>query len=255
MTNPSSRLTKFRLILEEYDFSVHYVKGSENVTADALSRVILDSCDLKDMGAMVTESMNFIGCSRTNVDKSEHMTVITRAQMKVKTAEKRDRLGFSTENRLDHPVVVEILKRPSDSIELRPMSKNDFIRIKNLKNNVSSKTCLYDKNLQIVYINQENRSTNDLGTSLRELDKLCTKNNIPELYILKNSSTTEFLNYLRLYKKQILGTNLKINIVKEAQRVENKELRQLILNDFHTLPTGGHAGVQRMTNNIKKYYF
>lgn len=31
--------------------------------------------------------------------------------------------------------------------------------------------------------------------------------------------------------------------------------RQLILNDFHTLHTGGHARVTRMFNNVKKYYF
>lgn len=32
-------------------------------------------------------------------------------------------------------------------------------------------------------------------------------------------------------------------------------MKQLILNDFHMLPTGGHAGINRMFNNIRKYYF
>ena len=39
-TDPSSRLTKFRLVLEEYDFSIKYVRGRNNVVADALSRVV-----------------------------------------------------------------------------------------------------------------------------------------------------------------------------------------------------------------------
>lgn len=47
LTDPSSRLTKFRLALEEYNFDVIYKKGSENVIADALSRI--SSTDLKSL--------------------------------------------------------------------------------------------------------------------------------------------------------------------------------------------------------------
>ena len=33
------------------------------------------------------------------------------------------------------------------------------------------------------------------------------------------------------------------------------ELRKIILNDFHILPTGGHAEIKRMYNNNKNYYW
>lgn len=39
MKNPSSKLTRMRLDLEEYDFEIKYIKGKNNVTADALSRI------------------------------------------------------------------------------------------------------------------------------------------------------------------------------------------------------------------------
>lgn len=39
MTDPSSRLTKFRLALEDYSFDVFYKKGTDNAAADALSRI------------------------------------------------------------------------------------------------------------------------------------------------------------------------------------------------------------------------
>ena len=45
--NPSSRLTKFRLALEEYDFDIIYKKGTDNVIADALSRMSIN--ELKDL--------------------------------------------------------------------------------------------------------------------------------------------------------------------------------------------------------------
>ena len=39
MSNPSSKLTRMRLELEEYDFTVEYLKGKDNFVADALSRI------------------------------------------------------------------------------------------------------------------------------------------------------------------------------------------------------------------------
>lgn len=45
MTDPSSRLTKFRLYLKEYDFEIEYISGRHNVAADALSRITLKSKD------------------------------------------------------------------------------------------------------------------------------------------------------------------------------------------------------------------
>ena len=50
MNNPSSRLTKFRLALEEYNFSLCYKKGTEHVIADTLSRL-----PLSDLKTMITQ--------------------------------------------------------------------------------------------------------------------------------------------------------------------------------------------------------
>jgi len=41
MINPSSKLTRMRLELEEYDFTVEYLKGKDNYVADALSRITI----------------------------------------------------------------------------------------------------------------------------------------------------------------------------------------------------------------------
>lgn len=39
MKNPSSKLMRMRLDLEEFDFDIEYIKGSQNCGADALSRI------------------------------------------------------------------------------------------------------------------------------------------------------------------------------------------------------------------------
>lgn len=84
MNNPSSRLTKFRLILDEYDFEVRYIRGTENVTADALSRITVTSDELKSS------------------NRSVH--VMTRSQLKRTNSLSADGSKTDTlDERTDHP--------------------------------------------------------------------------------------------------------------------------------------------------------
>ena len=89
---------------------------------------------------------------------------------------------------------------------------------------------------------------------MRDLQLICKKHNIPELIIIKCEKYLPIINKLRDASKEIKKVGLKINVVKGRQNITNKELQQLIINDFHMLPTGGHAGINRMYNNIKRYY-
>lgn len=247
MTNPSSRLTKFRLILEEYDFTVSYIKGSNNVTADALSRIQIDSSELKDMNRKVTESIY----------------VTTRAQLSKQIQDSKSEVADSTDRRLDHPGMVELLKRPMQSVEVRPVNKVEFCKFKNLGINENgkctdffkSKNIFYDVNSQIIYLKQNPRSAFTLSDSLRDLKKVCKEYRIPELCVTKSDDSVYLIPEIQKIKKELNDGGTKICIVKMSQVIDDKEMRQLILNDFHMLPTGGHAGVNRMYNNVKKYYF
>lgn len=61
MKDPSSKLTRIRLDLEEYTFEIIHIKGKDNVVADALSRISID--DLKAV-----------------FDEEKSVSVMTRAQ-------------------------------------------------------------------------------------------------------------------------------------------------------------------------------
>jgi len=42
MINPSSKLSRIKLELEEFDFTVEYLKGKDNYVADALARITIE---------------------------------------------------------------------------------------------------------------------------------------------------------------------------------------------------------------------
>lgn len=71
MTNPASRLTKFRLELEPYNFTVEHISGKNNVVADALSRI--HSEDLK-------RAADKVGKAHEELKQFETVCAMTRAQ-------------------------------------------------------------------------------------------------------------------------------------------------------------------------------
>ena len=48
ITEPSSRLTHWRLRLAEFDFTITYKKGADNHQVDALSRLLTGSATVED---------------------------------------------------------------------------------------------------------------------------------------------------------------------------------------------------------------
>lgn len=79
MKNPSSRLTKFRLLLEEYDFEVVYVKGKNNAGADFLSRLKVN----KETVHMVTRAKQHIPNTIEILKRRGSLIYITRDEKHV----------------------------------------------------------------------------------------------------------------------------------------------------------------------------
>ncbi len=229
MSNPSSRLTKFRLTLEEYDFTIQYVKGRDNVTADALSRIEITSDQLKAM--------------RDNVD--ETIYVQTRAQTKNLNKNNSDDKQAGKDiphKRLDHPGVVEILKPAENSVELSVIADKKYCEIINGNNydyKIGNFACVRAENK--IYMKQDTRSAFALTASLRDLKNICIKYKIPEIYILKNKACMQIINEVSKVPNEIKNAGIKISIIKDVKKIDDSETREIIINDFHILPTGGHA--------------
>lgn len=66
MKNPSSRLTRIRVDLEEFDFNIEHVEGKLNIGADALSRVIVDSDELKTISVLPIQTRSMTKSKANN---------------------------------------------------------------------------------------------------------------------------------------------------------------------------------------------
>ncbi|KAJ8708901.1 hypothetical protein PYW07_013505 [Mythimna separata] len=121
-----------------------------------------------------------------------------------------------------------------------------------------SRNLMYMPENSSIYVNYESLSASSRDELSKDIVTFCIENGIKEVIILKNRYNVDFITrmakYLKENRSSICG-DFKMCVVKDLQRVEAKDERKVILNDFHILPTSGHAGIRRMVNNIKKYYY
>lgn len=182
MKDPSSRLLKFRLALEEYDFKITYVKGKENVLADALSRINVTSQDLKDMNNKI-------------------IAVTTRAQARrMRETEEREECennsvgsgipSIRLDDWPDQPKVVEILRIPSGAVELSLVKGEELKKMKdNNSVDVESECFAFIANKNILYVNLDFKAHYTRDVFVEKLRKICEKLGIKEICIIKKMIT------------------------------------------------------------------
>lgn len=239
MRDPSSRLMKFRLVLEEYDFSIEYIKGSQNAAADAMSRLSISSDELKEMSHSV-------------------VNVMTRAQYrKINDSQISRGATIPMDDRPDQPKVVEIHSRPSISVELSFIEDSYLNKLrKNKQIELENEIFCYAPSKMSLYINPAARSQLTPAAFVRELKLFCKEINVHELIFVRCEKYDEFIK--KLVNEVQINKNWsgpRLCILNNIKRIEDKDDQKVILNDFHLLPSSGHAGIRRMYNNIKKYYF
>ena len=229
MKQPTSKLTRMRLDLAEYDFDIEYLPGKTNVGADALSRIPTTSEELKSLLLVVN----------------------TRSMMKNRNLDKNTR-------RLDEPI------KETDHLNVwrteNPSEVNKLLKLGSEVHHNQMKIFVYNHNYKkiletiIIHLNQNNGSQ-ALEHALLEISDVLNKY---KRNMIALSETDEIFKYYSLQSlKEIVKyaiSNYQIIIYKPPRFITEQDEINEILTCHHMTPTGGHIGQHRLYLKLREYY-
>lgn len=276
--NPSSKLTRIRVDLSDYDFTIVYKKGSMNTNADALSRIELDSDSLK---AMVPPEID--------INAKRKLLAITRGMAKNQKDNKPEVCNKGTHTKIESD---QLYCWDCTSLsDITGVTKLKFIlRSENNKNHENDKINIVRTNKMVVVhysdkSDEKSVSINDkrpmenntrYGTNneknsdnphskyvliMEKLLKFAKHNNIYELslsdkdVIFKSIDKQIFKRiFNKLQQKESTRTKLKIIIYKPPTIITNANEQTKLIEEYHNSPHGGHLGIRKTLLKLKQRY-
>lgn len=234
LKDPASKLTRIRLDLEEYDFIVEYIKGKDNVVADALSRISID--ELKE---------NFNAVS---------ILAMTRSMMRKITSPEKP-IGSKC------PKETNILKSPKIIIETSRQFIKNISRIRcTLINESQLNIRAHLKHRKVFEFSLTGNVANENLTVemlLASLENEAKRANLNELQwpfeddIFKIISMQKFIEI----GDKILD-NLIIHIIPCVKCISDESETHDIISRYHDDPLfGGHAGQNRLYAKIRSLFY
>lgn len=226
MKEPSSKLTRMRIDLEDFSFDIEYVKGKNNAGPDALSRVIINSEELKTLLILAVETR-----SKTR-QKQQHSPADNNAP-------EIDHLNaYESVNNIDAfnlPKLVFEMQNQIVTIKLTSKTKKRELALVQLA---------YDKN------------GIDVDRCIKEVNNMAKKVNIMKVALELSSKIFSNMN-VQIFKDRCnkLLQDVQIIIYKKAEVITNHEdINRLIAENHNTL-LGGHVGINKLLQKLRRNYY
>lgn len=231
LKNPSSKLTRIRLDLEEYDFAVEYIRGKENHIADALSRI-----EIKDI---------------QNIEVNNILKVTTRLQARNKKVESRETNKPQLETSEYINIYEAINAQEYCKIPQLYFTHDKFIICKGKK-----KLC--ESQLHDMIINGKV----DLGHLFPKLEKIANNLGLTTLRLSLDDRQFYYLGTnIGTFKNkgneilQDSNTKLTIVLTPKIEKIKTDDKKLEIMRKYHNDPLiGGHPGITRMIKKIRLHY-
>lgn len=226
MKDPSSKLTRMRIDLEEFQFDIEYVKGKENVGPDALSRIVIDSERLLNILALPVQTRSM----------TKPQTAI---ETKKSTAVETDHLkAFDSTNNID------AFNMPKLMFE----TQNNDLYIKIMTKNV--KKVLAQAHFPYAL------KRFDFKEYIRTIIEMATNLNIKQLAIA-NDNIIFSLVEKQLFKAICNEVLEYVDIIfyNPAQIITCENKINKIISENHDTLLGGHVGTSRLLRKLRRSYY
>lgn len=245
--------------LEEYDFDIIYIKGKENVVADALSRIsIRDFFQLYEEGNILAINSHITsgeqkGQKTSKIRTTNRILAITRSMTNKNNSNRNinfeDNLNITT----DKIKVFEdftVNRKKTAKIRLTNMNINNgkiaMIEFKIYKNH---------ETICSLILNQDNEILT-LKSILSRIENLANEHGIHEL---------EWPSYDRIFEISTMQDfkiianntlkNLQVYLTKSPLRIFNDEEKLQIIEKFHNDQLYGHCGQKKLYAKIRDVYY
>lgn len=228
MKNPTSKLTRMRLDLEEFDFDIEFVSGKCNVGADALSRIPSKSEELKDLSILTVNTR-----AMTRKQNISHST-----SGKRKPGNKIDHLNaWQTEN-------------PSETTKILKLGCD--VHRNQLRFNLYNHN--YTKQLGQVEITIDNGS-HTLEYALLKIEEMLTKYKRDKLAISLEDKIFKSISantFKEIANRAI--SRYEIILFNPPKILTAQDQIKEVVHNFHMTPTSGHIGQHRMYLKIREKF-
>lgn len=281
----NSRLMRWRLSLEEYDFYIQHQAGKLNQTADFLSRLHEDESFIP---IQTVEVKNIRVITRAQKKKIEEELVQTldpeldkvkQVSEIVDQVQGMDPMSYSYDSFVDLvnrvPLINhKVIEQTKKCVEKAPKVRVEFCARDILDIlHVPSEESVMENDPRIVSIKSrkggklllthKDKKTDRLDyayvfEAIKLLVQYCHANGIQEVQVDVSDTIIFPLQYrivLNMFKFLALNSDMRINLFRSSVIViDNKERTEEILKEFHSDPLGGHQGIKRSLLKIQQKY-
>jgi hypothetical protein len=235
LKDPLSKLARWRIQLEEYDYEIHYKPGVLNSNVDALSRMYTIS-ELKSEGYPIFLS-KFGNQLITNKNiKEVHGTLIDSPEK--------------------YHIVSEIAKHYNFVTGTNYLIKQKFGNNQIIKpcEHIGDVTYFKNKDRHFIFLITKNKEKQlntyeNLYGALMNLKQFCSNNSLKYLAMEKLGKNLEWEQVRAMIRYVFRGTNIEIIICAELEYTEEEKL--IIFKQFHDSVIGGHLGINKTIKKIK----
>lgn len=239
--NPSPKLTRIRLELEDYEFTIEHIKGKDNVAADALSRISID-----DLKTLYGETKSVLKVQTRSMTKKLNEPMSQSGELHQHDSKALNDQVFITE-------------------ELNARFLKSIPRITSIRTNSVSKDVLdlninvYVKHKKLLTIEARNMIINDRPSCemiLSRLEQSVINHKINKIQWPKDDLIFQYFE-LEQFKAVCMNAlkNLQIILITTPKFITSVDEQFKLMSEYHNnFLFGGHCGQKRLYAKLRSMY-